>query len=169
MFVLFAATFISANITSVYSQEGMREPTSGGALDVLVEPIWSDGGQARFKVTFLEAGTNNVQVHVDYDLAVLQGDNQVFSAPKPQGQLLLHTAEGIVTIPQVPQDPYKFPNNGSYSIQVSVAGINFVPINTETAIFHISVTPEFPIGNVGTVAALLTTSTIALAITRKLL
>lgn len=169
MFALVLTTiFVAGSIPTIaYSQEGMRSTTSGNSLDVLVEPIWSDDGQARFKVTFLEQGTDTVQVHVDYDLVVLQGDKQVFTAPKPQGQPLLHTAEGVVTIPQVPQNPFKFPSNGDYSIVVSVSGINFIPMNTETATFDIAVTPEFPAGALGAVAAMMTTA-IVLARYRKL-
>jgi hypothetical protein len=35
--------------------------------------------------------------------------------------------------------PYKFTQDGEYSLQVSVMGINFVPIKTEQALFDLKV------------------------------
>ena len=58
-----------------------------------------------------------------------------------------------MTVPQVPTPPFKFPSNGDYSLEVSVEGINFVPINTEISTFDVKVTPEFPTGAIGAVAA----------------
>jgi hypothetical protein len=49
------------------------------------------------------------------------------------GQPLLHTAEGIVTI------PFKFNSSGNYTLEVAVMGINFVPIRTEYASFDFNV------------------------------
>jgi hypothetical protein len=46
---------------------------------------------------------------------------------------LLHTAEGIVTIPFTLQEP------GSYTVRVPVMGINFIPMPTEYAEFPIKV------------------------------
>ena len=61
-------------------------------------------------------------------------DNQeIFRASSVTGQPLLHTAEGVVTI------PYKFDQAGKYLITVSVMGINFIPIRTEVANFNLDV------------------------------
>jgi hypothetical protein len=141
--IFFAAT------TTAYAQNatGMQQPTSGKSLDIRVDPTWSGNNQASFKVTFMKPGTNTVQQHIDYNFTIMKGSQKVFSAV-PAGQPLLHTAEGIVTI------PYTFQGgNGDYSIQVSIAGINFVPINTESATFPITVTPEFAIGAVSVAMA----------------
>ena len=134
--------------SSAFAADTMRSPTTGNSLDILVEPEWSDGGHAKFKVSFLKPGTDTVQIHIDYNFVIKQGDKEVFNAA--QGQTILHTAEGVVTI------PYNFSTNGDYTIEVSIAGINFVPMKTETATFPINVTPEFPIGTVGILLATLT-------------
>jgi hypothetical protein len=107
-----------------------------------------------------------VQVHIDYGFVIKQGEREVFNAAL-QGQPLLHTAEGVVTIPPSNQT-FKFPANGDYTIEVSMAGINFVPMNTETATFNIKVTPEFPAGALGVVAATMATA-IVLARYRRLI
>ena len=138
--------------SSAYAQEvGMKQPTSEGVLDVMIEPNWEEtiNETTEFKVTFLQPGTETVQVHIDYDFIIKQGDEVVFKASTPVNQPLLHTETGIVTI------PYQFEENGSYTIEVPVSGINFVPINTETAVFGINVVPEFPIGMLGIVAAVM--------------
>jgi len=158
---------VIASIPIVTSaQEGMRKPLSGKSLDILVETKL-DGQEGNFKVSFLKPGTDTVQVHIDYGFVVKQGDNVIFNAAVP-GQPLLHTAEGVVTIPQTDQPKVKFPDKGDYTIEVSVAGINFVPMNTETAIFNISVTPEFPPALLGITIAAVMTTTIVLARHRNL-
>jgi hypothetical protein len=163
--LLLAAT-VAGFPAVAHAQEGMRSPLSGNSLDVLVEPQWSDDGQASFKVSFLKHDTDTVQIHIDYGFVIKQGDQVVFNAALP-GQPLLHTASGVVTIPQSDQPPIKFPANGDYTIEISVAGINFTPMNTETATFNTTVTPEFPVGAVGVVAAFMTTAAIVLARYRK--
>ena len=116
---------------------GDIKPTSGGTLDVKLEPIPSpiDSGQeTNYKVTFLQKGTGTIQVHVDYDFIILKDNTtEVFRASQQTGQPLLHTAEGIVTIPFRLEDP------GSYTIRVTVMGINFIPMATENADFHVNV------------------------------
>jgi hypothetical protein len=65
---------------------------------------------------------------------ILKDNNtEVFRASQQTGQPLLHTAEGIVTIPFVISEP------GRYTPRVSVTGINFIPISTEYAEFPITV------------------------------
>jgi len=156
--LLLAAIFSTSLGATAYAQNagGMKQPTSGKSVDVRLEPTWSDGGQAQFKVSFLKPGTETAQVHIDYDFAIMKDGQKIFSAT-PAGQPLLHTAEGVVTI------PYKFQGNGNYSAQVSVAGINFVPIKPESATFPINVVPEFPIGVVGAAMAALIGTTIVLS------
>jgi hypothetical protein len=69
---------------------------------------------------------------IDYDFIILsEDDKELFSAAKQTDQPLLHTAEGIVTIPFTLQEP------GSYTVRVPVMEINFIPMPTEY--------PEFPI------------------------
>lgn len=88
---------------------------------------------SQFMITFLQPSSQTVQVHVDYDFAITNNDSEVFRASTKTGQPLLHTAEGIVKI------PYKFDQGGEYSLQVSVMGINFIPIKTEQALFDLKV------------------------------
>lgn len=116
---------------------GDIEATSGGTLDVKLEPIPSpieSGQETNYKVTFLQKGTGTIQVHIDYDFIILKDNTtEVFRASQQTGQPLLHTAEGIVTIPITLEDP------GSYTIRVPVMGINFIPMATENVDFHFNV------------------------------
>jgi hypothetical protein len=111
--------------------------TSGGTLDVKLEPTPNpikSGQETEYKFTFLKKGTDTVQVHVDYDFIILKNNStEVFRASQQTGQPLLHTTEGIVTIPFTIQEP------GNYTIRVPVMGINFIPIATEDADFPVKV------------------------------
>jgi hypothetical protein len=112
------------------------QPTSGGSLDVNISPsskVINTNEEVKFKVDFLEPGTNKIQVHVDYDFQVLNNGEELFSAANQISQPLLHTAEGSVTI------PFTFPSPGDYSINIPVLGINFIPINPESATFDFTV------------------------------
>jgi hypothetical protein len=116
---------------SIHAQEGMMQTTDGGSLNVSLEPTWEDDGQALFKITFYEVGTDKVQRHVDFGFSIYANETQL------SGQSALHTSSGIVFIPQ------NFKENGSYSLKISVHGVNFIPTSTEFVEFPVSVTPEF--------------------------
>lgn len=110
----------------------LLQSTTGGSLDVNITSspeVISTDKEVKFKINFLESGTDKIQVHVDYDFQVLKNGKEVFSAAKQINQPLLHTAEGSVTI------PFMFSSPGSYSIKIPVLGINFIPINPEYAEF----------------------------------
>jgi hypothetical protein len=110
----------------------LLQSTTGGSLDVNITSspeVISTEKEVKFKINFLEPGTDKIQVHVDYDFQVFKNGEEVFSAAKQINQPLLHTAEGSVTI------PFMFPSSGSYSIKILVLGINFIPINPEYAEF----------------------------------
>ena len=109
----------------------LLQSTTGGSLDInITSPeVISTDKEVKFKINFLEPGTDKIQVHVDYDFQVFKNGEEVFSAAKQINQPLLHTAEGSVTI------PFMFPSPGSYSIKIPVLGINFIPINPEYAEF----------------------------------
>jgi hypothetical protein len=139
--LLSAATIFSFTTAASYGQGEMRTSTSGNSLDIRIEPRWSDGGKASFKVSFLRHGTDTLQEHVDYNFVIMKDSQQIFSAAAPLRKPSIHTVEGIVIIP-IPTAPYKFPNNGNYSIEIYVSGISFTPINTETATIPVTVTPE---------------------------
>ena len=113
-----------------------KAATNGTSVDIDLQiqafPV-TKNVDTQFKITFLQASTQSVQVHVDYDFAITKMNNEVFRASSKTGQPLLHTAEGIVKI------PYKFEEGGQYSVQISVMGINFIPIKTEQAFFDLKV------------------------------
>jgi len=112
------------------------QSTTDGSLDVNISPspeIIHTNDEVKFKINFFEPGTNKIQVHVDYDFQILNNGEEIFSAAKQISQPLLHTAEGSVTI------PFTFSSPGDYSINIPVLGINFVPINPESAKFEFTV------------------------------
>jgi hypothetical protein len=113
-----------------------KSATNGTSVDIDLQikpfPVTKNVG-TQFMITFLQPSTQSVQVHVDYDLAISKMNSEVFRASSKTGQPLLHTAEGIVKI------PYKFDQEGQYSVQISVMGINFIPIKTEQALFDLKV------------------------------
>ncbi len=113
-----------------------KQVTDGKSVDIDLQiqpyPI-SKNVDSQFMITFLQPSTQTVQVHVDYDFAITKMNSEVFRASSKTGQPLLHTAEGIVKI------PYKFEEPGQYSLQISVMGINFIPIKTEQALFDLKV------------------------------
>jgi hypothetical protein len=113
-----------------------KAATNGTSVDIDLQiqpfPV-TKNGDTQFMITFLQPSTQSVQVHVDYDFAITKMNSEVFRASSETGQPLLHTAEGIVKI------PYKFDQGGQYSIQISVMGINFIPIKPELALFCLKV------------------------------
>ena len=124
-----------ANSTQITAADS-KAATNGNSVDIDLQvqpfPISKDV-DSQFMITFLQPSSQTVQVHVDYDFAITNNDSEVFRASTKTGQPLLHTAEGIVKI------PYKFDQSGEYSLQVSVMGINFIPIKTEQALFDLKV------------------------------
>ena len=127
----------SSNITKsvTISSQNVKIPTDGGSVDVLVQPspFPLTIGDSKFKISFFQLSSETIQVHIDYDVVIKQSNKEIFRASALTGQPLLHTAEGVVTI------PFKFNNPGNYSLEVSVMGINFVPIRTEYASFDLDV------------------------------
>ena len=113
-----------------------KAATNGTSVDIHLQikpyPV-TKNVDTQFMITFLQPSTQSVQVHVDYDFAISKMNSEVFRASSKTGQPLLHTAEGIVKI------PYKFDQEGQYSLQISVMGINFIPIKTEQALFDLKV------------------------------
>ena len=139
-----------------HAQEGeMAGTTSKGTLDIRVEPTWSDGGSATFRVSFLNPGTDTLHEHQDYDFRILKDGTEIFSAARQiPGQNVIHNVPGTLTV------PYTFQENGDYTIQIYLAGTGITPIipTDEEATFPIQVTPEFPAGALGAIAALMTTA-----------
>ena len=156
--MLLGAIFGITTTTGAYAQDGgMVKTTDKGTLDVRLEPMWSEGGQATFTVSFLNPGTDTVHEHQDYDFRILKNGQQVFSAANQTAQAVLHNVEGTLTV------PYTFQENGDYMIQVYLAGTNLPAIPTdEEATFPITVVPELPAAGILAVslAALMTPTSI---------
>jgi hypothetical protein len=140
--LLVVAGIFSIPVLSSYTQTspsgGMKKTTSGGSLDVLLQPSpepVGHTGPTSFKVSFLQKGPDTVQPHIDYDFIIMNNGKEVFQASQLAGQpgKPLHTAEGVVTI------PYTFQSSGDYSINVQVFGILFNPIKPESAQYSIKV------------------------------
>jgi hypothetical protein len=128
---------IPSNITKsvTISSQNVKIPTDGSSVDVLVQPspFPLTIGDSKFKVSFFQPSSETIQVHIDYDVVIKQSNKEIFRASALTGQPLLHTAEGVVTI------PFKFNSAGNYTLEVAVMGINFVPIRTEYASFDFNV------------------------------
>jgi hypothetical protein len=130
----------SSSSQDVGAGNSMKKQTSGGAIDVMLQPSPSPiihTSQTSLKVQFMTKGTDTVQPHIDYDVTIKDSSRkQLFAASQLAGQpgKPLHTAEGIVTI------PYTFQASGDYIINVTVFGILFNPIRPESANFTIKVT-----------------------------
>jgi hypothetical protein len=147
---------------AVYAQDGgMVKTTDKGTLDVRLEPMWGEGGQADFNVAFLNLGTDSLHEHQDYDIRILKDGQQVFSAANQTGQAVLHNVEGTLTV------PYTFQENGDYTIQVYLAGTGISPTipTDEEATFSITAVPELPAAGIlaVTLSALMITTSIVLA------
>jgi uncharacterized protein (UPF0333 family) len=131
-----SATNTTLSETIQITSADTKGATDGKSLDIDLQiqpfPV-TQSGNSQFKITFLQPSSQTVQVHVDYDFSISKMNSEVFRASSSTGQPLLHTAEGIVSI------PYKFSQEGEYSVQVSVMGINFIPIKTEQALFDLKV------------------------------
>jgi hypothetical protein len=131
-----SATNATLSKTIQITSADTKEATDGKSVDIDLQiqpfPV-TQSENSQFKITFLQPSSQTVQVHVDYDLSISKMNSEVFRASSSTGQPLLHTAEGIVSI------PYKFSQEGQYSVQVSVMGINFIPIKTEQALFDLKV------------------------------
>lgn len=156
-----AAAFVSAAFLQPAFAEGMRNSSSGGSIDVLVEPTWPEtpDDQTQFNVSFLATGTDNVEPHAWFDLKIVDNTGEpVFSITQAVSQNVYHSAEGHVTVPVKLE-------NGSYTIHVDILGTpgspQFIPITPETVEFSINVVPEFPVGMLGAVAAVVSGAIVA--------
>jgi len=111
----------------VFAQDSQQQPTDKGTLlvNISFEPAKPVVGDlTKLKIEFINPKTNDIQQHIDYQVSVTKGDTAVFG-PIP----LTHTSEGAVTI------PVEFKENGEHKITISVEGILFQPIPTETVTF----------------------------------
>jgi len=162
--VVVTSVLATTTTTTAFAQEGqgMRQSTTDGTLDILLEPTWNPGSpgstesQASFRVSFLNPGTDTLHEHQDYDFRILNSNGeQVFSAARQTNQPLLHNVPGTITV------PYTFEERGDYTIEVYLGGTGIGPTlipTDESAEFNVVVTPEFPVGALGAIAALIGTA-----------
>jgi hypothetical protein len=167
LMMLIGAIFGITTTTAAHAQDGgMVKTTNKGTLDIRLVPMWTEGGQATFTVSFLNPGTDTPHEHQDYDFKILKDGQEVFSAANQTGQAVLHNVEGTLTV------PYTFQENGDYTIQVYLAGTGLPAIPTdEEATFPITVVPELPAAGIlaVTLSALMITTSIVLARRRRIL
>ncbi len=128
LLLLFVPFLISPAFAAEYEQ---TTTTSEGTLDIgiyTIPEIPNIDELTKLKIDFLKTGTQKVQEHVDYRIAVIKDDQNVFGPIR-----LTHTSTGSVTI------PVQFTENGEHKIQFEVEGILFMPIPLETAEFSITI------------------------------
>ncbi|MGA8739207.1 MAG: hypothetical protein WB501_09290, partial [Nitrososphaeraceae archaeon] len=100
------ATSSAANATLSKTIQITSADTKGATdgksvdIDLQIQPFpVTQSENSQFKITFLQPSSQTVQVHVDYDFSISNMNSDVFRASSSTGQPLLHTAEGIVSIP----------------------------------------------------------------------
>jgi hypothetical protein len=113
-----------------------KAATNGTSVDIDLQihpfPV-TKNVDTQFKITFLQASTKSVQVHVDWNFVISKMNKVIYNTADIYGQPIQHTAEGIVS------PSYKFEEGGEYLLQISVVGVNFIPITTEQALFELKV------------------------------
>lgn len=111
-----------------------------GSLKVVLQPSpypIVKGTQTNLKISFYQKGTGTLQPHIYYDVAISSAGKKLFDAVTRAGYIgnvWLHSAEGAITI------PYTFREPGVYSVNVTLFGILFIPVNPESALFKLNVT-----------------------------
>lgn len=154
LYIIALAAIIAAGSFAVpaYAQS-MEQPTSGGTMNITLEQELNpeNATDIRFHVGFIDPATGQPHQHQDYDFVILQGDSEIFRASEQTGQQVLHNVEGTLTV------PYQFEQTGDYTVRVELHGLGLppIPIAQENADFSVTVTPEFPAGAAGAVAAVI--------------
>jgi hypothetical protein len=80
----------SSSSYAVPTATAMNKPTSGGSLNVVLQPSPDPvvkGTQTNFKVIFDQRGTSTVQPHIDYDVTISKAGKQLFNAVTQAGSL----------------------------------------------------------------------------------
>ncbi len=116
------------NPISSYSEEKQFAFTDIGTFEVSLKSNPSQPQPGEKTILFLEVltkPTRQTQVHVDYKVIILKGDEQIFTTS------LKHTNSGLASI------SYKFDSTGEYLIEMYIEGILFNPITTENAAFKL--------------------------------
>ena len=136
--------------------EGLRLSTDNGSVDVIVnidkgmihgsELMVDPPQEVTFEITFLDPETGKAVEHVNYQFHVADASGAMVAHEMSQ-----HSMEGTES------KSVAFSNTGSYTLMVVVEGIGISePYDTKysgTASTMISVTPEFPLGVMAIMAA----------------
>jgi hypothetical protein len=115
-------------------------PIVPGGLKVVLQPSpypIVKGTQTSLKISFYQKRTGILQPHIDYDVAISSASKKLFDAVTQAGyigNMWLHSPEGTITI------PYTFRQPGVYSVNVTLFGTLFIPVNPESALFKLNVT-----------------------------
>lgn len=111
-----------------------------GGLNVVLQsspyPVVK-GTQTSLKISFYQKRTGTVQPHIYYDVTISRAGKRLFDAVTQAGYIgnvWLHSAEGTIKI------PYTFRQPGVYSVNVTLFGVLFIPVNPESALFKLNVT-----------------------------
>src|SRR5580765_6572882 len=103
-------------------------------VDLQIKPFpVTKNEDTQFKITFRQPSTQSVQVHVDWNFVISKMNKVVYNTADAYGQPVQHTAAGIVS------PTYKFQEGGEYLLNITVVGINFIPITPEQALFDLKV------------------------------
>lgn len=111
--------------------ESQTLPTDGGTLEVRVsyEDDIVPREQSSLLIEFINPQTSKIQEHIDYSIHISSGNATIFG-PTP----VIHSSEGAVRGLKV-----QFPDVGAYTLDLSIMGILFQPIDTETVSLTIPV------------------------------
>jgi hypothetical protein len=110
-----------------------------GSINVVLQPSpypIAKGTLTNLIVSFYQKGTRILQPHIYYDVTISSADKKLFDASTQAGyigNMWLHSPEGTVTI------PYTFREPGVYSVNVTLFGILFIPVNPLSAVFKLNV------------------------------
>jgi hypothetical protein len=128
--LIFLITILIFYPISSYSEEKQFATTDVGTYDVSLKtkPEMPQPGEKTFMfLEVLTKPTRNAQLHVDYEVIILNGPEQIFTTS------LQHTDTGTTSV------SYNFDSAGDYFVVMYIDGILFKPIPTETAGFQITV------------------------------
>jgi hypothetical protein len=126
VFLIFIFVFSPA-FAEKYQQE---LTTESGTMKIGMYTIPENplpGQDAEIRVDFINAGTNQLLEHIDFEGSVINSKNTITKIPP------IHSVNGSTTIPIV------FMDKDEYKINVDVSGILFYPIPTQTVTFTKSI------------------------------
>ena len=123
-------TLMLLNPISSYSQEKQFTFTDIGTYEVSLKTNQTHLQPGEKIFMFLEVltkPTRQAQLHVDYEVLILKGTEQIFTTS------IQHTDTGTTSV------SYKFDSTGEYFVIMYIDGMLFRPIPTETAGFKLAI------------------------------